>query len=71
MTPRQIDTLHRQLAWAVAHGDRLAAIWLGQRIRRARMGTESASDPSGRPGGSTGRVVAMTESEARLLDGNR
>ena len=34
-TPRQLDTLHRQLAWAIAHGDRVAAIFLGQRIKAA------------------------------------
>jgi hypothetical protein len=67
MTPRQLDTLHRQLAWAIAHGDRLAAMWLGQRIRRARMGTESASDPSGRPGAS---VAPLSESELAWLHGD-
>jgi hypothetical protein len=35
MTARQLDTLHRQLLWAIAHGDRVAAIFLGQRIRKA------------------------------------
>jgi len=32
---RQLDTLFRQLARAIALGDRAAAILLGQRIRRA------------------------------------
>jgi len=30
---RQLDTLRRKLEWAISHGDRLAAIFLGQRIR--------------------------------------
>lgn len=31
---RRLDTLRRLLAWAISHGDRAGAIYLGQRIRR-------------------------------------
>lgn len=42
MTPaaraRRLDTLRHQLEWAIARGDRVGAIFLGQRIRRELEG---------------------------------
>jgi hypothetical protein len=37
MTPRQTDTLERQLRWAVSHGDHAGALMLAPRLRRARQ----------------------------------